>query len=265
MRLRKILLISLATIFLVCLGVFVARRTIPLHIHDDFEANSLSWRWTSLRFEPGAVQIERQIVRSGRQAIAITVHDGDRYEAASASGAATERDELMENWGLFSRSGRTYAYSFSLYLPDELPSTAQRLVIAQWRQLCEARSCTPDYPILAIRYQQGLLEVTRQDDQGRHVLFQSDQQGDKNYKSRWLDFRFVIKFDAVRGSIRATLNRELIVDYAGPTLFAAQPGYPSAGSVYFKTGLYRDALHDRPWTIYVDDYRKDQCPDAGCP
>jgi hypothetical protein len=171
MRLRKLLLISAAALCLFFLAVFVAERVIPLHIHDDFESNCLSWRWTTLRLEPGAVQFQRQIVHSGRQAIVITVHDGDRYEAASASGAATERDELMENWGLFSRAGRTYAYSFSLYLPDDLPSTAQRLVIAQWRQLCEARQCNPDYPIIAIRYQQGLLEVTREDDQGRHVLF----------------------------------------------------------------------------------------------
>jgi hypothetical protein len=78
MRLRKILLISVAAIFLFCLGAFVARRTIPLHIHDDFESSTLSWRWTTLRLEPGAVQFERQIVRSGRQSIAITVHDGDR-------------------------------------------------------------------------------------------------------------------------------------------------------------------------------------------
>jgi|HubBroStandDraft_5_1064220.scaffolds.fasta_scaffold61497_2 hypothetical protein len=259
-RIKFSLRTCLAAVVLVLAAAIVARRTVPLHIHDDFESSTLSWRWTTLRLEPGATQLERQIVRSGRQAIAITVHDGDRYEAASASGAATERDELMENWPLFSRTGRTYVYSFSLFLPDDLPSTAPRLVIAQWRQLCEARHCSPDYPILAIRYQQGLLEITRQDDQGRHVLYQSD----KNYKGQWLDFRFVIKFDSAHGSVRATLNRAPIVDYDGPTLFAPQPGYPAVGSVYFKMGLYRDALHDPPWTIYVDDYRKDQCPDAGC-
>jgi len=31
---------------------------------------------------------------------AITVHSGDRREAASDSGAASERDELMEAWWL---------------------------------------------------------------------------------------------------------------------------------------------------------------------
>lgn len=257
---KSTLLACLAAVVFVVAAAIIARRTISLHLHDDFESNTLSWRWTTLRLVPGAARLERQIVRSGHQAIAVTVHDGDRYEAASASGAATERDELMENWPLFSRTGHTYVYSFSLFLPDDLPSTAQRLVIAQWRQLCEARHCSPDYPIIAIRYQQGLLEITRQDNQGRHVLYQSD----KNYKGQWLDFRFVINFDAIHGSVRATLNRALIVDYAGPTLFAPQPGYPADGSVYFKTGLYRDALHEPPWTIYVDDYRKDQCPETGC-
>src|SRR5579862_554205 len=188
-RMKSWLLACLAAVVLILGAAIVARRRIPLHIHDDFESSALSWRWTKLRLEPGALQFEHQIVRSGHQAIAITVHDGDRYEAASDSGAATERDELMENWPLFSRAGHTYVYSFSLFLPDDLPSTARRLVIAQWRQLCEARRCSPDYPIIAIRYQQGLLEITRQDDQGRHVLFQSD----KNYKGQWLDFRFVIK------------------------------------------------------------------------
>ncbi|HSY92148.1 MAG TPA: heparin lyase I family protein [Candidatus Binatus sp.] len=259
-RIKFALLAGVAAMVLIFSAAILARRVIPLHIHDDFESSSLTWRWTTLRLDPGAAQLERQIVRSGHQAIAITVHDGDRYEAASDSGAATERDELMENWPLFSRTGHTYVYSFSLLLPNDLPSTAQRLVIAQWRQLCEARHCSPDYPILAIRYQQGLLEITRQDGQGRHVLYQSN----KNYKGHWLDFRFVIKFDAAHGSVRATLNRAPIVDYAGPTLFAHQPGYPAAGSVYFKTGLYRDAQHDPAWTIYVDDYRKDQCLDSGC-
>jgi hypothetical protein len=28
--------------------------------------------------------------------------------------------------------------------------------------------------------------------------------------------------------------------------------------------LYRDALHEPPWTIYVDEYRKDECPANGC-
>jgi hypothetical protein len=66
-------------------------------------------RWLTRRFEPGAVVSQETVVRSGRRALAITVHSGDRPEAASPSGVASERDELMEAYWLFSRTGRTYA------------------------------------------------------------------------------------------------------------------------------------------------------------
>jgi AcrR family transcriptional regulator len=42
------------------------------------------------------------------------------------------------------------------------------------------------------------------------------------------------------------------------------PSHPRRALVYFKTGLYRDALHEPPWTMYVDEYRKDQCDTDGC-
>jgi hypothetical protein len=233
---------------------------IPIHVYDSFESSTLSWRWSGMRLVAGAVQPEQQIVHSGHQSLAITVRSGDRHEDASDNGAATERDEIMESWWLYSRIGRTYVYSFSIFLPEDLPSDANRLVIAQWRQLCEASRCRPDNPILALRYQQGMLEITGQHDQKRQVLYQSSA----NYKGRWLDFRFAIKFDQSEGSVSATLDGAPIVDYHGPTVFAATHGYPQHGPVYFKTGLYRDALNQPPWTLYVDDYRKDECSQTGC-
>ena len=260
MRTRsKVLLICLACVALTVIAVFTL-SAIPLHVYDGFESSGLSWRWSTMRLVDGSVRPEQRIVHSGHQSLAITVHSGDRHEDASDNGAATERDEIMESWWLYSRIGRTYVYSFSLFLPEDLPSNANRLVIAQWRQLCEARRCRPDNPILALRYQEGMLEITGQHDQERHVLYQSGG----NCKGRWLDFRFVIKFDQREGSVFATLDGAPIVDYKGPTVFAVAHGYPEHGPVYFKTGLYRDALNNPPWTLYVDDYRKDECPDTGC-
>jgi hypothetical protein len=260
MRIRsKVLLVCLVCVALFVIGEF-ALNVIPVHVYDAFESSSLSCRWSKMRLVDGAVRPDATVVHSGHQSLAITVHSGDRHEDASDNGAATERDEIMESWWLYSRVGRTYVYSFSLFLPEDLPSDANRLVIAQWRQLCEASRCRPDNPILAIRYQQGLLEITGQHDQERHVLYQSSA----NYKGRWLDFRFVIKFNQREGSVFATLDGASIVDYKGPTVFAVAHGYPEHGLVYFKTGLYRDALNKPPWTLYVDDYRKDQCPDVGC-
>jgi len=246
-----------------CALLFIlALRTIPIHIYDGFESSHLSYfRWTARRFEPGAVVSEESVVRSGRRALAITVRSGDRPEAASESGAATERDELMESWWLFSRSGRTYVYSFSLYLPENFPETSERLVIAQWRQLCEGSPCVPDNPILALRYESRRLQVTRNDERGKTLLYQ----GNEDVRGRWLDFRFVTRWDATSsGSVDATLQGRGIVHYEGPTIYQPGLGHPKRALIYFKTGLYRDALHEPPWTMYVDEYRKDECFTSGC-
>jgi hypothetical protein len=84
-------------------------------------------------------------------------------------------------------------------------------------------------------------------------------------RGKWISFRFMVLFSSTaEGRIEATLNRESIVDYKGPTLFQASAAYPARSLVYFKTGLYRDALQRPPWTMYVDDYRKDECSSPGC-
>lgn len=255
--LQIVTLLLLAVILLV-----ISLRFIPIHIHEDFEDAGLSrLRWSRFRFEPGAVMTENSVARSGRRALAITVHSRDKFEAASDTGAATERAELMEAWWLFSRMGRFYVYSFSLYIPKEIPQSSERLVIAQWRQLCEARRCRPDYPILAIRYEEGRIRVTRRDEQGSHILYQ----GTELVRDQWLDFRFVTRFDPTnQGLVDATLNGQMILQYRGPTTFHPAHGYPAHGLVYFKTGLYRDARGEGPWTIYVDNYSKDECSRSGC-
>jgi hypothetical protein len=241
----------------------VALRTVPIHVYDGFESSRLSWtQWSKYRFASGAVAPEQSVVRAGRGALAITVHSGDRYEAASESGVASERAELMESWWLFSRSRRTYVYSFSLYLPKDIPQSSERLVIAQWKQVCESlSSCRPDRPILAVRCENARLKITRHDELGSHVIYQ----GDEDIRGRWLDFRFVIRFEnSERGSVDATLDGSDIVHYRGHTLFQPTRGYPPRALIYFKTGLYRDALHEPPWTMFVDEYRKDQCVDNVC-
>ncbi|MGA7685606.1 MAG: heparin lyase I family protein [Terriglobales bacterium] len=259
----KFLLKLVAGLILLLIVFLFALRTVPLHVYDGFESSRLSWtRWSKYRFASGAVAPEQSVVRAGRSALAITVHSGDRYEAASESGVASERAELMESWWLFSRSGRTYAYSFSLYLPKEIPQSSERLVIAQWKQVCESfSSCRPDRPILAVRCENARLKITRHDELGSHVIYE----GDEDVRGRWLDFRFVIRFEnSDQGSVDATLDGRNVVHYRGPTLFQPTRGYPARALIYFKTGLYRDALHEPPWTMFVDEYRKDQCADDGC-
>ena len=71
-------------------------------------------------------------MHSGHSAAQITLRANDRFEEASDDGAASERDELMEPPRFWSQSGRTYDYTFSLYLPRDFPIVEERLVIAQW-------------------------------------------------------------------------------------------------------------------------------------
>ena len=62
-----------------------------IHVYDGFESPRLSWmRWSRYRIEPGAVVSQEAVVRSGRRALAITVHSGDRYEAGVKEAAFGE-------------------------------------------------------------------------------------------------------------------------------------------------------------------------------
>ena len=150
-------------------------------------------------------------------------------------------------------------YSFSLYLPKDFPQTSERLVIAQWRQLC-VRHCVPDNPILALRYEMGWLQVTRNDEHGKTLLYQ----GDEDVRGRWLDFRFTARWDRIaKGAVDATLDGRGIAHYEGVTIYQPGSGHSSHALIYFKTGLYRDALHEPPWTMYIDEYRKDECDASG--
>jgi hypothetical protein len=245
---------TLLLLALAAVTVLVWRFTRPVHVTDGFEEPGLGSIWTSARLAPGAFSVQEDVVRSGRRAARITLRASDRHEAATEEGPATERDELMEAPVVWSRTGRTYEYAFSLYLPADFPIVDTRLVIAQWKQLCEWTHCRPRNPVLAIRYFGGVLLVNRKNDDGKVVLYRS--QGEM--RGRWMDFRFVIRFSQQDdGRIDGWMNGERIVQFRGVTGYRDARGYPAHGFFYFKMGLYRDLMQE-PMTIYLDDFRKDQ-------
>jgi hypothetical protein len=237
---------------------WMLHRTI--HVEDQFEKPALSSIWTSERMVPGAFSIQREIVHSGHSAAQITVHPHDRYEPGSEDGPASERDEVMEAPRFWSQSGKTYQYSFSLYLPRDFPIVQTRLVISQWKQLCEFGECRPDNPVLAIRYVGGVLFITRKNDDGQEVLYSSHGE----VRGQWLSFRFVTRFSQGNdGVIDGWLNGQPIVHFHGVTAYRAARGYPALGLFFFKMGLYRD-LMQQPMTIYIDDFQRDQCATSAC-
>jgi hypothetical protein len=218
---------------------------------DNFEADTLNPIWTSEKFIPGAFELQPEIVRSGKKAAKLILREGDQIE--KEKGTNLERAELREPRKLMAIEDTDYSYAFSLFLPSDFPIVPTRLVIAQWKQNCEAGGCNPNNPVIAIRFESGKLRITLQTGQEKTVLFSKTD----SILNQWLDFKFNIRFSRNEGQIKTWLNNKIIIDFNGVTAYSDEYGYPKPGNFYFKMGLYRDTM-SQPMTIYIDNYMKQQ-------
>jgi hypothetical protein len=240
-------------LFLVCVNGSLSAAT--LDVYDGFETPTLSAVWSTDRFEPGAVQMQTNVVRAGHGAAQITVRSRDKFEAGVNGNKDSERAELRESRNLVSREDGCYEYSFSMFIPTNFPIVPTRLVIAQWKQHCpEGGNCSDDSPVAAIRYVSGKLRITRQTGPHSATLFELKDE----LRGKWLDFRFQMRFATNEiGRIKAWLNGKQVVDFSGVTAYPenATTSYLHPGYFYFKMGLYRDLMAE-PMTIYIDEFRK---------
>ena len=232
-----------------------------LPAYDGFEGSSLSNLWETDRFAPGAVVLQSKIVNSGRQALAITVHSRDVFEAGRHGSADSERAELREARQLVGRENQGYEYSFNMFFPPDFVIVPTRLVIAQWKQYCgsDQAPCSDDSPVLALRYIGGFLSIT-QDLQGRQVILFRKQ---TDLRARWTTFVVQARFSAgPTGRIRVWMNEQRVVDFEGVSANPenARTGYADPSHFFFKMGLYRNVM-DVPMTVYIDEYRKRELRD----
>ena len=221
-------------------------------IYDGFETKDLSGIWSTSRFEPGTVVMQSEVVRAGKSAVKITIHQGDRYDAADP-GTGTkenERDELLERKDLWAEEEKSYSYAFSIFIPKDFPIVSTRLVLASWKQWCPEK-CTPENPVVALRYVSGVLSVTLQTTKKNVTLYRTQE----DLKGKWLDFLFHLRFARTEnGFVNGWLNGRQIVNLAGRTAYTGG-GYEPRSRFYFKMGLYRDRM-SKPMTVYFDEYRK---------
>lgn len=226
-----------------------------VEIKDSFESDHLSKYWTNEKFIPGALSFQSEYVRSGKKAAMIIIHQGDQiYEE---KGTILERAELKESNRIKSFENLNYSYSFSLFLPADFPIVQTRLVIAQWKQECKSGNCNPNNPVIALRYESGLFRITLQVGLKNITLYSQAE----SILNKWQDFRFHIRFSRNKdGAIKAWLNGEQIINFAGITAYSKDFGYKEPSRFYFKTGLYRDKMVQN-MTIYIDDYEKRQITD----
>ena len=261
-KLNSIILPVVGVLLLVAGIWFAIPASVPaLDVYDGFETPGLGKLWDTDRFVPGAVTMQTNIVRAGHGAARIVVHARDKFEAGINGNSDTERDELLEARTLTSKENVTYEYSFSMFLPPDFPIVPTRLVIAQWKQDCHGvANCSDDSPVLAVRYISGALKITQNIGKKQTTLWELKDE----FRSRWLDFRFQVRFSTNdTGRIKAWLGDKQLVDYRGATAYPENgaTGYPSPSRFYFKMGLYRNVMAE-PMTIYIDEYRKKQLPDA---
>jgi hypothetical protein len=225
-------------------------------IYDGFESKRLSAIWSDWRFLPGALEIQSEVVKHGKSACKITLRPGDQMD--DEKGTILERAELAEFRDLVSHEDIYYSYSFSIFLPRDFPIVSSRLVIAQWKQYSESENFSVNNPVIALRYKSGKLRITCQVEEDKIDLYKQKV----DIRNKWLDFKFHIRFSTKEnGRIKAWMNEEKIVDYAGPTAYSEKYGYTTPNYFYFKIGLYRDRIPE-PMTIYIDEYRKQRLYDS---
>lgn len=230
-----------------------------INVYDGFESPGLSEIWSTERMELHSFEIQSKIVCKGRSAAEITLRTGDIVEPATDKDKASERDELLESYSLYSIEGIKYEYQFSMFLPDSFPIVPVRLVVAQWKQYCLFSPCSEYSPILAVRYVSGKLFITLQTDSVRRTLYELNEE----IRNRWLDFRFQVRFSRQNdGVVIAFLNDKEILNYAGITSYSEHFGFFSKkNKYYFKMGLYRDKMPE-PMSIYIDEYRKKEIAES---
>jgi hypothetical protein len=258
----KLMTVGLIGCTVLSYGIFLAQvpnTTDPAcDLYDGFETTTLSKMWDTSRFVPGAVTMQSDIVRTGHGAAKIVVRANDKYEAGTKGNLPTERAELMEARELVSKEGSNCEYSFSMFIPTNFPTVPTRLIIAQWKQYCPGGGCLYDNPVIAVRYDSGVLKITHKIGPKQTTLYETKEE----LRNRWLDFRFQIRFSVnANGRVKAWLDNRHIVDYTGVNAYSedGKTGFASPGWFYFKMGFYRDSMAE-PMTIYLDEYRKKGLP-----
>ena len=237
---------------------------------DGFEAPGLNDDlWSRNVLIDGAATVQGQVVRSGRQALALTVRPED-----VPLGDGKERAELGENPRYYRPFGTEVWYGFSWHVPEPVPDDGNRIVIGQWQNVDGGR------PFLAQRFRNGDFYITVFDATGpdfdmsvptsgclvriarehcerpaRPVRCGTDLTVEEfgclpSPTEDWVDMVYRVDAGADgNGLVEVWANGVLVSRATGSF------GYRNADWQFFKFGPYRDPV-DYPTTVYFDNYRR---------
>jgi hypothetical protein len=153
-----------------------------------------------------------------------------------------ERAEVSEDWR--APLGSDVRYVFKLFMPEDYPEASPKQILGQWH--------AGGHPVLSNRYEQGRFWFDLMTEPGvttrRFPLRRFT-------KGRWHWFTYEVRWThAAYGWLRVWYDRELVVDYRGPTLIEGATTGP-----LFKFGLYRSdaGMVEGPsptQVVYFDEY-----------
>lgn len=255
----RVLVTAVSAVVVAAVVAHSARKPSPVsrEVHDGFDGRQLSSLWRTDKLVEGALGFQKDVVRSGHGALKVTIRSRDKFSAADSIGnrssQANERDELQEINALQAHEGEGWAYSFSLHVPKDFPVVPTRLVLAQWKHRDDRGSALRDNPVIALRYEGGVLSISSQTGPTKKTLYRTKDE----IRGRWVDFVFHIRFSRhPDGLLRVWMDGANVLSLQGPTTYGEDQGYSlKSNTFYFKMGLYRDAMAE-PMTVYFDEYRK---------
>lgn len=264
------------------LSVGAAAQQTPATVADDFELPSLDTSlWNPKQMRPDRVRIDRDVVRSGKGALAISVKAAD----VDCEGRC-QRNEIRIANHLRLKFGQAAWYGFSFQLRGTIPGAGTpRWVIGQWKEE------TDGSPFLAQRYTGGVFHITAQDNDCRVLIASSSASAQDFYEA--LERRDHSQFPFVTDAADYSCDHGIAVEYgADPVLpdpyhswvdmaYFIKGGRDGTGVVeiwangrfiarlrgsigndrvfgptqYFKVGIYRNPM-PQDATLYFDNFRR---------
>ncbi|QIB35963.1 polysaccharide lyase [Ancylobacter pratisalsi] len=242
----------------------------------------------------GSYSFETEVVRSGKQAIDLSV----RPQCKKVNGLCSERAEVWEKPEVLVLYGEPVWYAFSMQMAQPIPTERHRYVMAQWKREIEPGADGDYSPLLALRMIDGRVAVTVDTDMATYKAT-GCQPGDApaSPPDEYSQFRSLIALapgheDAVAAGFPGCTSDQRVTRRGGeiPALdsgwidfvFQVKPGPNGDGRIdvlangawvatvegaighegdglgdhmYFKFGPYR-AGQTGEWRIYYDNFRR---------
>lgn len=206
-------------------------------ILDDFDSYPTTRNWDVHRMnKPENFEIESDVVRHGKNALAITVFGDDELD-----GEGHLKNELWIARDKRCRFGDEVWYSFSFRIDGTVwPAGSTRWVIGQWKEESGGS------PFLAQRFDNGVFHITVQHNDSRKIVAQSEGSFSQNFSMFKGELKQMLRLDrkVFRSRDDATLTSE---EFLGKGLSLAE----------LKDAIAKQDTSKFPFLTDPQDYRDD--------